>query len=105
MKCWGQEPVFHGLQVALEVVNSESSARLVKARLEKTTLGQVAESISLCLLSSEVAAYFVFHEILVAVSHFLSKSSHAILFSEISSQMMVFGKKICQASSCRHVSE
>lgn len=42
------------MQVALEVVNSESSARLVKARLEKTTLGQVAESINMCLESSEV---------------------------------------------------
>lgn len=43
------------IQVALEVKQSESSARLVKARLEKTTLGQVAESISMNLTASEVS--------------------------------------------------
>ena len=35
--------------------HSEESARLVKARLEKTTLGQVAKSISMRLHSTEVS--------------------------------------------------
>ena len=35
--------------------HSEESARLVKARLEKTTLGQVAKSIGMRLHSTEVS--------------------------------------------------
>ena len=42
------------VQVALEITDNESSARLVKARLEKTTLGQVADSISMTFAPSEV---------------------------------------------------
>lgn len=41
------------VQVALEVAQSEMSARLVKARLEKTTLGQVAQSITMILQGSQ----------------------------------------------------
>lgn len=33
------------MQVTLEVANSEAAARIVKARLERTTLGQVAQRI------------------------------------------------------------
>ena len=35
-------------QVALQVDTSEKSARIVKARLERTTLGQVLASSGLC---------------------------------------------------------
>lgn len=50
------------ISVALEVNGDETSARLVKARLEKTSLGQVAKSISMVLDGSEVTfplSYFM----------------------------------------------
>lgn len=43
------------LQVALQVENSERSARLVKARLERTLLGQVPSSSCPCLCHSLLA--------------------------------------------------
>lgn len=40
------------LQVTLEVANSEAAARMVKARLERTALGQVAKRIRAVLKPS-----------------------------------------------------
>ena len=67
------------MQVVLEVQNSEASARIVKARLERTSLGQVAQSINVVLQPNAVGSLPCTLPLLPAEATFDLKAIRVIL--------------------------
>ncbi len=88
-------------QVTLETDNSEASARVVKARVERTTLGQIARSIRAVLRPAYNSQVCTPHACMPAVLHrmlcyghggqpLVSKGAAGVTASQMAGRNVVF---------------